>query len=106
MANSIKADLEAKKADILKRIAALNKDIRHENKPTEKDFSEQVTEAENDDVLRRLFEESNRELKQINKALDRIESGEYGKCANCGNIIKEERLKAVLFATHCIKCAE
>lgn len=44
-------------------------------------------------------------LQKISKALDKIETGEYGKCEVCGNDVTEERLKANPEASKCIKCA-
>jgi len=45
-------------------------------------------------------------LYRIEEALKRIEEGTYGKCETCGKIIKEDRLKALPFATMCISCKE
>ena len=45
-------------------------------------------------------------LESIDSALDRIESGKYGKCVNCGQEIQEKRLEAVPWARHCIRCAD
>ena len=45
------------------------------------------------------------ELAQVNKALERIESGEYLNCAACGEDIGEERLMAIPYTDSCIKCA-
>lgn len=42
----------------------------------------------------------------ISEALKRLEEGEYGKCAFCGEDIGEERLKAVPYARLCIECEE
>jgi RNA polymerase-binding transcription factor DksA len=44
-------------------------------------------------------------LGQINGALDRIENGSYGKCAECGAEIGKTRLDAVPYASLCIQCA-
>jgi DnaK suppressor protein len=46
------------------------------------------------------------ELKQIKEALQRMESGEYGKCDECGSPIRFERLKAMPFAQLCIGCQQ
>jgi DnaK suppressor protein len=46
------------------------------------------------------------ELKQINQALQRIESREYGYCDECETPIRFERLKAMPFAQLCISCQE
>ncbi|MEZ5452333.1 MAG: TraR/DksA C4-type zinc finger protein [Thiothrix sp.] len=69
------------------------------------DSAEQVTERENEDVLRNLQEETRLELKQVRAALKRIESGEYSVCAQCGEDISPARLEALPYATLCIRCA-
>ncbi len=43
-------------------------------------------------------------LEQINAALTRMEAGEYGICEECGEQIPIGRLKAMPFATLCVKC--
>lgn len=44
------------------------------------------------------------QLKMIDRAIDRIESGEYGTCRICGRSIAEERLAAIPSAELCIDC--
>ena len=43
-------------------------------------------------------------LHQIDEALAKIESGEYGLCGICGEEIGEARLRAIPHADLCIKC--
>ena len=45
-------------------------------------------------------------LEDIDYALGRIASGEYGNCANCGREILRERLEVLPGARHCIACQE
>lgn len=45
-------------------------------------------------------------IEQIDFALAKIENGTYGKCDSCGIDIKQERLKALPYATLCIDCKE
>jgi DnaK suppressor protein len=100
------ARLTAKKAELEDRIARLARDQRHADEPVEKDFEEQATQRENDDVVTELLNESRIELQKINIALARMESGDYGVCRSCGADIGEGRLNAVPEATLCIKCAK
>jgi RNA polymerase-binding protein DksA len=58
-------------------------------------------EQELDDTLE---ENSSHVLAEIDDALERIDAGSYGTCADCGNPIPEERLEAVPWATLCIDC--
>lgn len=45
-------------------------------------------------------------LYQVNKALKKIEKGDYGKCENCGKKINEERLKTIPYVQLCIQCQQ
>ena len=47
-----------------------------------------------------------KKLQEIIEALDRMEKGTYGKCANCNADIPIERLKANPSAKTCLKCNE
>jgi DnaK suppressor protein len=89
-----------------RKIGAIDADVHHKNEPVEKDFAEQATQRENDDVLNALNEDAKHVVSQINSALHRIESGDYGICTECGAEISEGRLDIVPYAALCIKCAE
>ncbi len=43
-------------------------------------------------------------LGHLNSALDRIDSGEYGVCIECGEFIPKERLEEVPHTQHCAQC--
>ncbi|WP_391570395.1 TraR/DksA family transcriptional regulator [Pseudobythopirellula maris] len=45
-------------------------------------------------------------LQQTEGALARIEAGEYGDCAHCGEPISHERLDAVPYVSLCIGCEQ
>ena len=45
-------------------------------------------------------------LRQIDAALDRLDAGRYGRCAQCGEEIAASRLKALPFAVRCLDCQE
>jgi len=52
-----------------------------------------------------LMESEGGTLEQIETSLERIEDGTYGQCEECGLKIPKTRLKAVPYATMCVKCA-
>lgn len=56
------------------------------------------------DMLLSLGEFERKRLIQIDQALDRIERGDYGLCAQCGCHIPDSRLDAVPWAELCIVC--
>ena len=46
------------------------------------------------------------QLLEVESALDRLDSGEYGTCANCGTSISSKRLQAIPWATYCVDCQD
>ena len=57
-------------------------------------------------VLRRLDERGNAEIRAIDRALERMTNGDYGRCEDCDEPIPVERLRALPTATLCVTCAE
>ncbi len=45
-------------------------------------------------------------LQRVREALDRLDAGEYGYCAECEEEISEKRLQALPFAVRCTACEE
>lgn len=45
-------------------------------------------------------------LEAIEAALERMEAGTYGRCANCHVEISPTRLKAIPYTPYCKQCAE
>ena len=45
-------------------------------------------------------------MERIDEALRKIENGSYGTCDRCGETIHVDRLKAIPYATLCIRCQE
>jgi DnaK suppressor protein len=56
-------------------------------------------------AIRNLDRDSNM-LRQIRRALGRIEDGSYGVCLHCDEDISPKRIAAVPWAAYCIKCQE
>ena len=70
------------------------------------DTMDQVQAAEARELAISNLDRSARWLRQIEDALCRLESGEYGACANCEEEIGPKRLRAVPWARLCLKCQE
>lgn len=104
--DKLKQKLLALRDETNAKIGVIDADVHHKNEPVEKDFAEQATQRENDDVLNALNEDAKHLVSQINSALHRMETGDYGICTECGADISEERLEIIPYAALCIKCAE
>ena len=101
-----KSQLVALRDDLTQRVESISKDLHHGEIEIEKDFAEQATQLENDEVLNSLNDEAKASVMQIDKALLRIKDGTYGICVECGEQIKQQRLQVVPYAALCITCAE
>lgn len=103
--NVIRARLLAQKQELLVRAAKVRADITRSSGPLEKDFAEQVVQMENDAVLAGIGEAAAAEIAQINRALSRLDQGNYGRCSRCGEEIDQRRLQALPYSDRCIRCA-
>tara|TARA_R110002094_G_scaffold89971_2_gene92635 strand:- start:520 stop:843 length:324 start_codon:yes stop_codon:yes gene_type:complete len=81
-------------------------EIDHElGEPKSADLNEQAIDIEDDEVLEGLGAVAQKEISLLRLALGRIQDGTYGICQKCDEPISEERLKAVLYAPLCKRCA-
>ncbi len=101
----IRRRLIDRRAELATRAAGAESDLRRESEPLSPDFSEQATQRENDDVLQGISDAARLELTRINRALTRLESGQYTVCSACGEQIETGRLEAVPYTDRCSSCA-
>jgi DnaK suppressor protein len=103
---AIKSRLSEKKKEIL---AMYLNDLRSGQESNDSPTEDIVDRANNAYSRELNFSISDAEralLLQVEEALDRIESGAYGNCANCGQPIPRPRLAAIPWARYCIQCQE
>ncbi len=74
--------------------------------PLPKDWEDQATAEEDDEVLQSLGVASQGEILMIREALKRIEAGTYGICAKCGEDIAPQRLDVLPHTPLCTSCAQ
>lgn len=65
---------------------------------------EDIDDVQDNDAVFEVVNNASSMLEQIERALGKIEKGEYGTCEDCGEAIGPERLKALPFATQCVDC--
>lgn len=58
------------------------------------------------ETLVAMREEIERKLAEVERALVRIETGEYGTCAGCGAMIDTDRLTVDPTADYCVSCKQ
>jgi DnaK suppressor protein len=70
------------------------------------DPADMAANAYTKELLVSMSDNDRQLLNSIDEALERIEDGDYGKCARCGEPLPEKRLEAVPWARHCIRCQD
>ncbi|MFG2483619.1 MULTISPECIES: TraR/DksA family transcriptional regulator [Streptomyces] len=106
-----RARLAADRADTLARTAALGRDfdgivaanaliaVDDEHDP------EGASTAFERAHVAALMVQAREHLEELDRALQRLEDGEYGLCEACGGTIPLERLEIRPAATTCVRCA-
>jgi DnaK suppressor protein len=111
MTEDAHAALMSERARVLDRLAALERDFAssveaadHANTDDEHD-PEGATLAFERQHLAAHIGHARDQLREINAALSRLDSGSYGICEQCGKQIPAERLAARPATTTCVECA-
>lgn len=75
-----------------------------EQREVDADELDLAVSESNRDFQLRLADRERRLLRKIQRALQRMQNGEYGVCESCGNPISFPRLMARPVASQCIDC--
>lgn len=103
---AVRQMLESHRNEIL---ALYEQDVRAGQEASDEGSDDVVDRANNAYSRELLFSLSDGErhtLLRIEEALQRLDQGVYGVCANCQRDIRSGRLKAVPWARYCIDCQE
>ena len=98
----IRQELLGQKAALQERVDLIHD---HARNPLDADSGEQAAQIGNVEVVSALESEAINELAEIKAALQRLDAGDYGICATCGEEIPTPRLMARPAATLCVNCA-
>ena len=99
--SNFKTRLEGRRNELNSRLLQIEHDL---DEPMNPDVEERAVEREGDEVLEHLGQSGLDELRNIEAALVRLEEGNYGVCASCGEAISPERLDAVPTTPLCRNC--
>jgi len=103
--------------DIRKRLLTQRRDLFRQAAQTEEellwfqsDIESEVEERGQEESMVRLLDRldgrAKAEIEAIDRALFKLEAGQYGRCEQCGKDIPQSRLEAVLVAAMCMACAQ
>lgn len=100
-----------KRESLVGQVENLAKDLADSTVATESskvplNLAENASDTYEQDFAFMSMESEEDLLRMIEAALRRIREGTYGKCGECGEEIKTERLEALPFADMCVKCQQ
>ena len=95
------AKLEQERRDTIEKLEHLRMDLRNS---AERSADETDTDAYEREKTLALAQTLERKLASIERAIELVRKGTYGRCENCGNRIDPARLEILPQATLCLKC--
>lgn len=101
----LKKMLEDRRREIHEKLRSLRETLPVENAEV-KDAEEQSVDDFVQEVDFALMQMKSETLRKIDEAIQRLEDGTYGVCAECEGEITEARLAALPFAGLCRSCQE
>jgi len=93
--------LNQEKTEVLAEINKLTQPEEPMDNPNNEDLAQDATE---DIIEESLLKVHRQILERIEDALGRIKDGTFGRCIECGTIIKKEDLEKEPWIEHCDKC--
>ena len=99
----IRSRLTERLAALMSQVGRIEGEL---GRPLDDDFAEQAVDREGDEALDMLESAALAEIDLTRKAIARLDSGSYGICSGCGELIAAERLAALPMAAECISCAK
>ena len=98
--------LESRKEQIIKNISGVNDELAQLNSLELNDEGDHASVNNNSMVESAIVSQQEKELGEINVALGKITTREYGICEMCEDNIGFQRLKVKPHAIYCIDCRE
>jgi len=99
-----KEELVRLKEELLSLVRATTENEKEYPSSEVGDTIDQAADSSARELLFELNDSERHRLEDINKALQKIEQGNFGFCEKCGEKIDKKRLEAVPYARFCINC--
>jgi len=101
---SLRQILEHLRAETYLKVREFRRDQEQELEPPPADEVDAARSTADIETHASLIERAEDRLRAIDQALGRVTRGVYGICAECGDDIPIERLRALPFAALCVDC--
>lgn len=102
--NNLKQILIRRRDALRRALAGDLSSLKELRQQTSGDVMDAAMDSAQDEISSQLAEVESRELTNIETALERMRSGDYGLCEGCSEGIPLARLQALPYATMCIGC--
>jgi DnaK suppressor protein len=79
---------------------------RERDSEATQDPADMAANAYTKELLVSMSDNDRQLLKLIDEALERMDTGGYGKCVRCASPLPDKRLDAVPWARHCLPCQD
>lgn len=99
-----RSQLESIRAAILGDVEKSNQNVRAGETGQIADISDDAARTYSRQLEGELGKQEWQKLKQVDTAIEKMEEGKYGICAECEATIPEARLKLVPFTEFCTQC--
>ncbi|MBI4827424.1 MAG: TraR/DksA family transcriptional regulator [Nitrospinae bacterium] len=104
--DDIKKLLLKRRAALLKADRGFDREIRNEIESRHGDDVDVAESAYEQEMAYMFKNRGQEEVRLIDEALLRIEKGEYGICAECGEKISKKRLQVRPYSILCVDCQQ
>ena len=101
-----KENLLRKRAEILAEREGKSLSTPMDNNTRQGDMADQASGTNEVHIQLKLKQTDAKILQAIEEALERLSSGSYGLCRDCGENIAPARLNAIPWTRVCIECKE
>ena len=101
-----KENLHRKRAEILAEREGKSLSTPMDNNTRQGDMADQASGTNEVHIQLKLKQTDAKILQAIEEALERLSSGSYGLCRDCGEDIAPARLNAIPWTRVCIECKE
>ena len=92
---------------------AIAVEVQGKYKSSKDHLTEQVSDIADDAVqsydrqlMMGLGEKEFEKMRLVEEAIEKLDEGQYGICLECEELISEERLTVIPFASYCVDCLE
>src|SRR5262245_22638916 len=95
--------LQQRQQSLTRSFSRNSSQTRAEKEEGTEDYIDYAVNSYEKEFLLSLTDLERQELLQIDEALQRIDSGEYGICQQCGAEIPQKRLEVAPWVRHCVR---